>query len=63
VASRVLTGLVGLAVWAYGLSLFVEGDHGVGGAIVLAGGFLLVVALQGGWGQLLDAITTWLHFR
>ncbi len=59
--SRVLTGAVGLAVWAQGLAMFVDGDHVTGGAVILLGGGLIVVALQGGWAQWWDAFLTWLR--
>ena len=61
--SRVLTGLVGLGVWAWGLRMFVEGDEVVGGVVILGGGALIVIALQGGWSQWWEGLSNWLYHR
>jgi len=58
-----LTGLVGLAVWAWGLSMFIDGNLGIGGAVMLGGGIFIVVALGGGWGHFWEGLANWLHFR
>jgi len=59
----VIVGVAGLAVWALGLAQFVDGDQLWGGAFVLLGGLMLVVALRGGWGHWWEGVTNWLYFR
>lgn len=61
--ARILFGLVGAAVWVWGLMMFVDGDQAIGGAVVLAGGALIVLALRGGWDRWWDAVTSWLYWR
>ncbi len=61
--SRTVTGVLGLGIWAWGLTMFVGGDQGIGGAIMLGGGALIVIALQGGWGEFWEGLANWLYFR
>jgi hypothetical protein len=60
-AGRVSLGLVGFAMWAYGLVRFLEGSEAVGGLLVLAGGLAFVIALRGGWGQFWEGVVNWLY--
>lgn len=57
---RVTLGLVGIAVWAYGLVRFVEGSEVDGGLLVLSGGLAFVIALRGGWWHFWDGVINWL---
>ncbi len=65
IQSRValVAGVLGLGIWAWGLTMFVGGDQGIGGAIMLGGGALIVIALQGGWGEFWEGLANWLYFR
>lgn len=60
---RLITGVAGLAVWAWGLAQFIDGDEVWGGAFILLGGFLVIVALRGGWAHWWEGLTNWLYFR
>lgn len=57
---RILTALVGVAVWAVGCVMFLGGDELVGGLVILVGGVLIIVAVQGGWSHFWEGLTNWL---
>ncbi len=61
-AARWLVAALGFAAWAVGLYVFVDGGYVAGGALVLTGGLLFVLAASRGWGELWQGLVDWLYF-
>lgn len=59
---RLLLVSVGVAVWGIGLWLFLGGSYVGGGALILAGGLILVIAASGGWTEFLGGLSNWILF-
>lgn len=59
---RWLLALLGVAIWAVGLWLFVDGAYVGGGLLILLGGLVLVIAASGGWSEVVEGLTNWLYF-
>jgi hypothetical protein len=54
--------LAGLAIWVVGVLRFAEGGYVVGGALILLGGLLLVLAAGTGWSHFAEGVANWLFF-
>jgi hypothetical protein len=54
---RWLLALLGVAIWAVGLWLFVDGAYVGGGLLILLGGLVLVIAASGGWSEFVEGLT------
>ena len=60
-AIRVLGGLVGLALWAGGIALFLGDAHVVGALLVLSGAIAIVISLTPRRGESVwDTVWAWL---
>ena len=57
----VLLWATAIAVWAWGVGLFVNGSYWGGGALIFAGCLLLMLWAGGGWRWFRAALEEWLN--
>jgi hypothetical protein len=60
VPARLVLWAGALAIWAWGVVKFVTGSYYTGGALVFAGGLLLIIWAGGGWRRFRAALADWL---
>jgi hypothetical protein len=59
VPAGVVAWAVGLALWGWGVVKLVSGSYYFGGALIFAGG-LLIIWVGGGWRRFREAFADWL---